>query len=103
MFLDQPLNSLDLSGSEPIAAGQSDWIKPKLGLESLAFDVHMHWLRMVGRVKVKPVWPKSKNRGQRSQCTPFCDTFTNGRRCAKSLPSAFPEHQDNRDAEGERS
>jgi hypothetical protein len=65
MFFDQTLHSLELRGSEAVTVCQSDWIEPKLGLKLLPLDVHVNWFRMVGRVKVKPVWSKSKNRRQR--------------------------------------
>ncbi len=45
---------------------QSDRVEPKLGLESVALDVHMNRFRMVSRIKVEPVWSESKSRRQRS-------------------------------------
>jgi len=71
MFLNEPLDAIDLISTKATTLLKPDWRQPELGLVLLALHVDMGWFVAVIRVKEEPIWAKSKNRRHGKHCMPI--------------------------------
>jgi hypothetical protein len=60
VFLDKPLDAVDLAPTEAATTLQPNRTEPELGCHLLSLDVNMGWLTTVTRVKEAPVWPLNR-------------------------------------------